>query len=142
MLRNIDMEQSTVGPQRVVQRQRSVRSRKRVERDSGEAFREQVEVLGACSRDVCGRVELPDRAELLAREPGGDVGDDVVCGGIGPGAVRSIGPNEGKRAVEDISEARDRNRGAEAVLRDECQANVSGSREAESRMLSLRCWVC
>ena len=67
------------------------------------------------------------------------MGYDVVRGGIGPGAVRPVGPNEGKRAVEDVSEARDRNRGAEAILRDECQANVSGSREAGSRMLSLRC---
>ena len=95
-----------------------------------------------CGRDVCRRVELSDRAELLAREPGSDVGDDVVCGGIGPGAVRPVGPNEGKRAVEDVSETRNRDRCAQAVLRDECQANVSGSREAGPRMLSLRCWVC
>ena len=142
MLRDVDMEQSTVRPERVVQRQRSVRPRQRVERNSGEAFREQVEVLGACSRDVRRRVELPDRAELLAGEPGRDAGDDIVRGGIGAGAVRPVGPNEGKRAVEDVCEARNRDRGAEAVLGDECQANVSGSREAGSRMLSLRCWVC
>ena len=118
MLRDVDMEQSTIGPECVVQRQRSVRSRQRVERDSGEALREQVEVLRTCGRDVRRRVKLPDRTKLLAGKPGRDAGDDVVRGGIGPGAVGSVGPNEGKRAVEDVGEARDRDRGAEAVLRD------------------------
>lgn len=112
MLRDVDMEQSTVRPERVVQRQRSVRARQRVERDSSEALREEIEVLGACRRDVGRRIQLSDRAELLAGEPGCDMGYDVVRGGIGPGAVRPVGPNESKRAVEDVSETRDRDRGA------------------------------
>lgn len=112
------MKQPAIRPQRVVQRQQPIRPRKRIERDGRVALREQVEVLWARIRDVRGRVELPDAAELPPAEAARDDCHDVVCGGVVPRAVRTVGPDEREGAVVDGGETVHRDGAAQPILQD------------------------
>ncbi len=107
VLGDIDVKQSTIRSQRIVQREAPVRPWERVERDRGEAFREQIEVLWARRGDGCRGVELTYSTQLLRIESASDVRYDVVCRGIASGAIGAVSPDERERAVVHVCETWD-----------------------------------
>ena len=102
MLRDVDVEESSVRPESIVEWQGTVRTGQGVERDGGEALREEVEILRTRQGDLFRGIQPSNSTQLFVREITGDAGYDVLCGRVRASAIRSICPNERNRSIEDV----------------------------------------
>ena len=118
MLRDVGVEESSVRPESIVEWQGTVRTGQGVERDGGEALREEVEVLRARAGHVRRARELHDPRALRAGEPTRDARHHRLRGGVHVciRAVRAVHPDERELAVVHGREGLDGHGGPEAEL--------------------------
>ena len=117
MPNNIDVEQPSVRSDGVIERNAGIRlGLDRIERNTGETFREEVEVLWTLAGDVGWTIDLVDSTELPRREVCRYVVHDVLWGRKA-GPICPICPYECRRSIKLILQREHRYRLADSILR-------------------------